>query len=89
VVVNKLRSSAISGNAEQEVRAALTRYAGVADVIVVPADVEGLDRALAGGRTLAEAAPSSPARGAVTAMAAALLGVAQPATAKRRVLSRR
>ena len=89
VVVNKLRSSAIPGNAEQEIRGALSRYAGVADVIVVPADVEGLDRALAGGRTLAEAAPSSPARGAVTAMAAALLGVAPPATAKRRVLSRR
>ena len=89
VVVNKLRPSAIPGNAEQEVRGALSRYAGVEQVLFVPADVEGLDRALAAGRTLAEAVPASPARAAVSSMAAALLGVAPPAPAKRRVLSRR
>ena len=89
VVVNKLRASAIPGNAEQEVRGALSRYAGVEQVLFVPADVEGLDRALAAGRTLVEAVPASPARAAVASMAAALLGVAPPAPAKRRVLSRR
>ena len=89
VVVNKLRAGAIPGDAESEVRAALSRYAGVPDVVVVPADVEGLDRALAAGRTLGEAAPASPARTAVTALAAQLAGVAAPAPAKRRLLSRR
>jgi Flp pilus assembly CpaE family ATPase len=89
VVVNKLRPSAIPGNAEQEVRGALSRYAGVEQVLFVPADVEGLDRALAAGRTLAEAVPASPVRAAVAAMAAALLGVPPPAPARRRLLSRR
>jgi MinD-like ATPase involved in chromosome partitioning or flagellar assembly len=89
VVVNKLRGSAIPGPAEQEVRAALARYAGVAEVVFVPFDVEGVDRALVAGRTLAEAAPASPARTAVTALAASLAGVAGPAPAKRRILSRR
>lgn len=89
VVVNKLRSSAIPGDAEQEVRAALSRYAGIRDVVVIPADVEGLDRALAAGRSLAEAAPASPVRTAVTALAAQLAGVSAPAPAKRRLLSRR
>ncbi len=89
VVVNKLRASAIPGNAEQEVRGALSRYAGVAQVLFVPYDVASLDRALAAGRTLTEAAPTSPARTAVAAVAAHLLGVAAPAPAKRRLLSRR
>ena len=89
VVVNRLRRSAIPGDAEQEVRGALARYAGVSDVVVVPADVEGLDRALAVGRTLAEASPTSPARLAVAALAASLLGVPRQAKAKRRGLVRR
>jgi Flp pilus assembly CpaE family ATPase len=89
VVVNKLRDLAIPGNAEQEVRGALARYAGVEQVLVVPADVEGLDRALAVGRTLVEAVPASPARAAVASMAAALLGVTPQARPRRRVRSRR
>jgi len=91
VVVNKLRESAIPGGAEKSARAALNRYAGVDDVLVVPADVEALDRALAAGRTLVEAAPSSPARAALAAHAAALLGVSRQAKARgrRRLLSRR
>jgi MinD-like ATPase involved in chromosome partitioning or flagellar assembly len=89
VVVNKLRGSAIPGDAEQEVRAALTRYAGIPEVAFVPFDLDGVDRALVAGRTLAEAAPASPARTAVTALAASLAGVAGPAPTKRRILSRR
>jgi Flp pilus assembly CpaE family ATPase len=91
VVVNKLRESAIPGGAEKSARAALNRYAGITDLLVVPADVEGLDRALAAGRTLVEAAPGSPARTALAAHAAALLGVSRQAKARgrRRVLARR
>jgi Flp pilus assembly CpaE family ATPase len=89
VVVNRLRATAIPGTAEQEVRAALSRYAGVDDVRLVPHDVEGLDRALAAGRTLAEAVPGSPVRAAVAAMAAQLVGAPSPAPARRRLLSRR
>jgi Flp pilus assembly CpaE family ATPase len=91
VVVNKVRESAVPGGAEQQARAALRRYAGVEDVLVVPADVQGLDRALAVGRTLAEAAPGSPARAAVAGHVAGLLGVSRPAKGRgrRRVPTRR
>jgi len=91
VVVNKLRASAIPGDAEKEVRAALSRYAGAQDVLVIPADVEGLDRALAGGRTLAEAAPQSPARAALAAHAASLAGVSRQVRSRgrKRMLARR
>jgi Flp pilus assembly CpaE family ATPase len=89
VVVNKLRASAIPGNAEQEVRAALARYAGAGQVHVVPSDVDGLDRALVAGRTLVEAVPGSPVRTSLAALAAELAGVTRPAPPRRRLLARR
>ena len=91
VVVNKLRAGAIPGDAEKEVRAALARYAGVQDLLVLPADVDGLDRALAGGRTLAEVVPQSPLRVALAAHAASLAGVSRAARSRgrRRLLTRR
>jgi Flp pilus assembly CpaE family ATPase len=87
VVVNRLRASAIPGDPEQEVRAALQRYAGVEALTVVPHDVEALDAALAAGRTLTEVAPGSPARQAIQGLAASLVGVPAPAR-KRRLLRR-
>ena len=89
VVVNRLRPSGVPGDAEKEIRAALRRYAGVDEVVFVPLDVTGVDGALAAGRTLVEAAPSSPARLAVAALAAGLLGVSRQSRPRRRVLSRR
>jgi MinD-like ATPase involved in chromosome partitioning or flagellar assembly len=88
VVVNRLRPTAVPGDAEAEVGAALARYAGVDEVVFVPADVPSLDRALAAGRTLAEVAPSSPARTALVALAAGLVGVPVPER-RRRLLRRR
>ncbi len=87
VVVNRLRSSAIPGDAEAEVRAALQRYAGIDAVTVVPQDTEGLDGALSVGRTLTEHAPGSLARQALQGLAAGLVGVAAPVK-KRRLLRR-
>ncbi len=87
VVVNRLRASAIPGDTEAEVRAALQRYAGIEQLWVVPQDTEAVDAALAVGRTLTEAAPGSPARQAIQRIAAALIGV--PAPARRRRLLRR
>jgi MinD-like ATPase involved in chromosome partitioning or flagellar assembly len=89
VVVNKLRGSAIPGDAEREVRQALARYAGVTDPVLVPADGEALDRALAAGRTVTEAAPGSPARSALAALAGSLVGVPRQPRARRRLLARR
>ncbi len=84
VVVNRLRGSAVPGDAAAQVRAALARYAGVTEVSFVPHDVAGLDAALAAGRTLAEAVPGSPARNALAALAASLVGARPPATRRSR-----
>ena len=89
VVVNRLRAGPVPGDARREVTAALARYAGVDDLHVVPLDVAAADAALARGRTLTEAAPSSPARLALAALAAELVGAGLPAPRRRRVLSRR
>ena len=89
VVVNRLRATAVPGDAEAEVRAALSRYAGVERVRFLPLDVVGLDRAVAAGRTLAEAAPSTPVRAALTALAAELAGIPTAAPRRRLALARR
>src|SRR4051812_1141710 len=74
VVVNRLRPSSVPGNAEAEIRSALERYAGVEDVTFVPLDIAGVDASLAGGRTLAEAVPTSPTRLALADLAASVAG---------------
>ena len=86
VVVNRLRQASIPGNAAAEVRAALLRYAGVDPVMLVPLDLAGVDRAVAAGRTLTEAAPQSPARLALAGLAAGLVGAPPPV--RRSMLSR-
>jgi Flp pilus assembly CpaE family ATPase len=83
VVVNRLRSSAVPGDAESEVRRALSRYAGVEDPWFVPLDTAAVDGAVAVGRTLTEAAPGSPARQAILALARSLVGVSAPAGRRR------
>ena len=88
VVVNRLRESAVPGDSAGQVRSALSRYAGVEDVVLVPHDVPALDRALVAGRTLAESAPDSPARLALQRLAGELVGVRTP-SARRRKLARR
>ncbi len=87
VVVNRLRTTGVPGNAEAEIRSALQRYAGVENLTVVPLDVAGVDAAVATGRSLAEAAPESPARRALAGLAADLVGAARPQQ-RRRLLSR-
>jgi MinD-like ATPase involved in chromosome partitioning or flagellar assembly len=87
VVVNRLRPSAVPGDAESEIRAALQRYAGVEHVRFVPADTSGFDSAMAVGRTLAEVAPKSPARLALHRLAAEVADVLP--VVKRRRLSLR
>jgi len=88
VVVNKVRPSAVPGDTAAEIRTALQRYAGVEPGLLVPLDLAGVDAALAGGRTLCEAAPDSPARLAVAGLAASLAGVARPTRARRGRLGR-
>jgi Flp pilus assembly CpaE family ATPase len=71
VVLNRVRESGVP---ERELRDALRRHAGLGPVTCVPADVAALDRAQAAGRPLAEVAPGSPVRQAISALAGALVG---------------
>lgn len=63
VVVTRVRRSVLGGDPEGQVREALRRYAGITDVTCVPDDRSSYDACLREGRTLAESAPRSPARG--------------------------
>jgi MinD-like ATPase involved in chromosome partitioning or flagellar assembly len=88
VVVNRVRSGAVGPNPEQRVAEALSRFAGVNDVLFVPDDPAGLDTALLQGRALAECAPQSPVRAAVRSIAEKVAG-APVATGRRRRRGRR
>jgi len=87
VVVNRVRNGVMPGDAKTEIAAALDRYAGVTPRAFLPYDVLATDRALMLGRTLAEAAPGSPLRQAIQALAHDLAGTTPPQ--RRRLLSRR
>jgi Flp pilus assembly CpaE family ATPase len=89
-VVNRLRRGVVGpGDPRREVAAALERYAGVSAIHVIPDDGEAVDAALAAGRVLAEAAPSSPAREAILALAARVSGITtSPARRRGRGRSR-
>jgi MinD-like ATPase involved in chromosome partitioning or flagellar assembly len=65
VVANKLRATAIGMNPSAQVRQTLSRFGGIESPVLVPYDQSGMDGALLSARTLAEAAPRSPARLAI------------------------
>ncbi len=69
VVVNRARAGAVGKQPETAVREAMSRYAGLDDIVVVPEDAGALDAALLAGRTLAEQASGSPARLAIAGIA--------------------
>ena len=87
-VVNRVRRGPTGpGDPHRELSAAFATYAGISDLHFVPEDRAGVDAALAAGRTLAEAAPASPARLALRQLAGQLVG--RPVPASRRRLLRR
>ncbi|RJK95419.1 AAA family ATPase [Vallicoccus soli] len=75
VVLNRVRRGPVGGDPAVQLREALSRYAGVDEVLLVPEDRAGLDAALLEGRLLAEAAPGSPVRAALEPLAVRLAGV--------------
>jgi MinD-like ATPase involved in chromosome partitioning or flagellar assembly len=83
VVVNRVRKGPINGDAEQEIQQALTRYAGIDDVVFVPYDRVSLDKAIAGGHTLGEIAPDSPVRRALLPLARRYAGVGSARPGRR------
>jgi MinD-like ATPase involved in chromosome partitioning or flagellar assembly len=87
VVVNRVRRSAVGADPEAQLAEALERYAGVRDVAFVPDDRDALDASLLHARALHETSPDSPARRAMAAIAAGLVG--RPVPRRRRGLLRR
>jgi MinD-like ATPase involved in chromosome partitioning or flagellar assembly len=73
VVVTRVRDGAVGAKAQERVRAALERYAGVRDVVLIPDDRAALDAAMLVGRSLIEQVPSSPACRPLTELAARLI----------------
>jgi MinD-like ATPase involved in chromosome partitioning or flagellar assembly len=88
VVLNRVRGSVVPGRPEDELAAALQRFAGRTPAAFLPQDLDALDAALSVGQTLAEARPSSRLRRAIIELASALagtgLGDARPAARRRR-----
>jgi MinD-like ATPase involved in chromosome partitioning or flagellar assembly len=84
VVVNRVRKGPINGEPKAQIAAALSRYAGVENITFVPHDQAGFDRAIAGGQSIGEVAPDSPARAAMLPLVAALAGVGSNAVGRRR-----
>lgn len=76
VVVNRVRSSVVGARPEEQLRAALQRYGGLDDIVLVPDDRRGCDAALLSGRALCEVAPDSPVRAALGPLVALVTGVA-------------
>jgi MinD-like ATPase involved in chromosome partitioning or flagellar assembly len=65
VVMNKVRASAIGLNPVGQVAQTLSRFGGIESAAMIPFDAAALDAAILSGRTLADAAPKSPARTAI------------------------
>jgi len=84
VVVNRVRKGPINGDPEQEIRQALARYAGIEGVVFVPYDLASLDKALAGGHSLAEVALDSAARRALLPLAETYAGAGSNRSGRRR-----
>lgn len=82
VIVTQVRRSVLGPDPRGQVLAALDRYAGVRDPVLLPDDRPAVDRALARGQSLAEAAPGSPLRHAVASLAADIAADLVPADAR-------
>jgi len=75
VVVNRVRPTVAGTRPGEAVAAALARYAGVDDVVLVPEDRPAVDAAMLEGRALREVVPGSPARRSLAALAAEVASV--------------
>jgi MinD-like ATPase involved in chromosome partitioning or flagellar assembly len=85
LVVNRVRASVLGGNPGGQIAAALQRFGGVTPAALIPDDPQAFDAAMLAAAPLAAAAPRSPAREAIRELVhGALLGLPQPAPARRR-----
>lgn len=79
VVVTKVRASATGPSPRTTVADTVRRFAGVETVTLLPDGRDVLDPALLAGRTLVEAAPASPLRRELAALAGRLTELPAPA----------
>jgi Flp pilus assembly CpaE family ATPase len=84
VVINRVRASAVGPRPERRIREALNRFAGIDELRFIPDDPATMDGALLTGRSLAEAAPDSPVRQSLLALAREVSGVPAPHVGLRR-----
>lgn len=84
IVLNRVRRSAVPGDTEKELNASLQRFLGQSCAASLPYDLTALDHAAVAGQTLAEAAPDSPLRCAVTVLARSICGAPAPGKRSRR-----
>jgi len=84
VVVNRVRKGPINGEPKAQIAQALSRYAGVENITFVPHDQAGFDRASAGGLSIGEVAPDSPARLAMLPLVTQLAAAGSNAVGRRR-----
>jgi len=86
VVMNKVRVSASGMNPHGQITQTLSRFGGIEHPILIPHDLPGFDGAVLSGKTLADAAPRSPARLAVRDLVSSRLVPEEEAQAPRRSL---
>jgi MinD-like ATPase involved in chromosome partitioning or flagellar assembly len=88
VVVNKVRAGAVSGTADEEIVAALRRFAATVPDALLPYDGAACDRSVALGRLPSEVAHTSPLRRAVGQLAREITGIEGRASRRRRLAAR-
>ena len=86
VVMNKVRVSASGMNPHGQITQTLSRFGGIEHPILIPHDLPGFDGAVLSGKTLADAAPRSPARLAVRDLVSSRLVPEEEVQAPRRSL---
>jgi MinD-like ATPase involved in chromosome partitioning or flagellar assembly len=82
VVANRVRASVLGHHPEEQVAAALARFAGVTRTMTVPDDPLAFDAAVRAGVALAEAAPRSKARAAIRQVAGLILDLGSSPAAR-------
>ncbi|MCW2603736.1 MAG: ATPase involved in chromosome partitioning [Pseudonocardiales bacterium] len=83
IVLNRVRSTATRGPAQEELAAAVARFAGQPPAAYLPYDQSGVDAAMIAGLPIARVAPRSPFRSAVIELAIALTGAPRPDHGRR------
>lgn len=86
VAMNKIRASAIGLNPVGQVSQTLARFGGIDAAAMIPWDAAALDAAILSGRTIADAAPKSPARIAIRDLVVSRILPPVPGRARSRAL---